>query len=76
MFKMPTEREVQRLRQKYPAGSKVELIRMDDPYTHLKYGDRGTVIGVDDMGQIMVNWDKGGKLSLIPEVDEFRRISQ
>lgn len=47
---------------------------MDDPYTHLRDGDQGTVIGVDDMGQIMVNWDRNSSLSLIPGEDEFRRV--
>jgi hypothetical protein len=47
---------------------------MDDPYTHLHKGDQGTVTGVDDMGQIMVNWDRNSSLSLIPGEDEFRRV--
>lgn len=74
MSSMPTRAQVERIRAAYPAGSRVELIRMDDPYTHLRYGDQGTVIGVDDLGQIMVNWDRHSSLSLIPGEDEFRRI--
>ena len=74
MFRMPTEREILRIRTMYPAGSRVELISMDDPYTTLKPGDLGTVVGVDDAGQIMMRWDKGGSLSLIPGEDSFRRV--
>ena len=74
MFRIPTRAQIERIRASYPTGSRVELIRMDDPYTHLHEGDQGTVTGVDDMGQIMVNWDRNSSLSLIPGEDEFRRI--
>lgn len=74
MFRIPTEREIQAIRVRYPAGTKVELIRMDDPYTHLKPGDTGTVQGVDDIGNILVSWDRGGSLSLIPGVDRFKIV--
>ncbi len=38
-----------KLREKYPKGTKVELVYMDDPYTKLTAGDKGTVKYVDDM---------------------------
>ena len=47
---------------------------MDDPYTKLKPGDRATVLGVDDAGNILCKWDNGSSLSLIYGVDEFRII--
>ena len=74
MFRMPTEKEIMRIRTLYPAGTRIVLISMDDPYTTLKPGDTGTVQGVDDAGQIMMRWDKGGSLSLIPGEDSFRRV--
>lgn len=74
MFRMPTEKEILRIRTMYPVGTRIELIEMDDPYTTLKPGDMGTVQGVDDAGQIMMRWDKGGSLSLIPGEDSFRRV--
>lgn len=52
-------------------GKRVKLIRMEDPYTDLKPGDEGTIRGVDGIGQIMVNWDNGSPLSLIPDFDEY-----
>lgn len=73
MERMPTPKEVQRLRTIYAAGTRVVLIRMDDPFTHLKPGDVGTVQGVDDAGQIMMKWDRGSGLSLIPGHDSFRK---
>jgi hypothetical protein len=53
---------VELLRRQYPAGTRVELVRMDDPQAP-PIGTRGTVIGVDDIGSIMVNWDSGGSLN-------------
>jgi hypothetical protein len=73
MNNFPSKETVERLRQEYPAGTRVELISMDDPYTKLKPGDRATVCGVD-VGNILCDWDCGSSLSLIPGVDEFRVV--
>ena len=37
-------------------------------------GAYGTVIGVDDMGSIMVAWDSGGSLSVLYGEDLCRKI--
>ena len=63
--------DVSAIRRDYPVGTRIRLISMDDPYTKLTCGDCGTVQGVDDAGQIMMSWDRGGSLSLIPGVDRF-----
>lgn len=52
-------------------GKRVMLVRMEDPYTNLKSGDEGTINGTDDMGHILVKWDNGSSLSLLPEIDEY-----
>lgn len=55
-------------------GDRIELISMDDIQAP-PAGTKGTVIGVDDMGQIMVSWDNGSSLSVIPEAgDQIRRL--
>jgi len=72
-MRWPTEKEIQRTKTQYPAGTRIVLISMDDPYTILRNGDLGTVEGVDDAGQIMMEWDRGSSLSLIPVVDSFRK---
>lgn len=68
--------DVDRIRSKYPAGSRVELISMDDEYSRLKPGDKGSISFVDDIGTVHVDWDCGSNLGLIPGVDSFRLIEQ
>ena len=49
---------------------------MNDPYTRLKSGDRGTVSFVDDIGTIFVNWDCGSGLGVAYGEDIIRRIEE
>lgn len=55
-------------------GKRIELIRMEDPYTKLKKGDKGTCVGVDDMNHILMKWDNGSTLSMIPDIDEYKIV--
>lgn len=57
------------LREKYPSGTRVELVHMDDPYTSLTSGDKGTVKHVYDMGTIHISWDCGSSLGAVYGVD-------
>ena len=41
----PSKETVERLRKTYPKGTRVELISMNDPYSKLKPGDKGTFYG-------------------------------
>lgn len=63
------DKKLKRLRELYKKGMRVELTYMDDKQAP-PAGTRGTIIGVDDAGSIMVHWDNGSSLSLL-EVDEF-----
>ena len=56
---------LKQLRENYTPGTRVMLIRMSDPYTNLRQGDRGTVTLVDDIGTIHVNWDCGSSLGVV-----------
>ena len=64
---------VERLRKQYPAGTRVELVRMNDEQAP-PIGTHGTVTGVDDLGSIMVSWDNGGRLSVVYGEDLCRKI--
>ena len=66
---------VEELRKKYPAGTKIRLIKMDDVQAPQK-GTIGRVTHVDDIGSIHMHWDGGGSLALIPDVDEFEVVPQ
>ena len=47
---------------------------MDDPYSKLSPGDRGTVNVVDDTGTVFVGWDCGSSLGVVYGVDRIRKI--
>ncbi|MBQ9016115.1 MAG: DUF4314 domain-containing protein [Firmicutes bacterium] len=70
----PSHAIVKYLRDTYPKGTRVELIRMNDPYTALKPGDRGTVSCVDDTGTVFVDWDNGSTLGVVYRVDHVRKL--
>lgn len=72
-MRMISRDQLQRLRDAYPKGSRVELLQMDDPQAP-PIGTHGTVIGVDDIGSIMVDWDNGCGLSVAWGADHCRRI--
>ena len=64
---------VERLRKHYPAGTRIQLLHMDDEQAP-PIGTCGTVFGVDDMGSLMVSWDNGGSLSVVYGEDLCRKI--
>lgn len=49
---------------------------MNDPYAKLKSGDRATVRGVDDAGNILCAWDCGSHLALLVDVDRFKIVNE
>ena len=67
--------QIAALQRQYPRGTKVELLGMDDPQAP-PTGTRGEVMGVDDAGQLLVRWETGSSLSLIPGVDSFRIVQK
>ena len=72
-MKSPSREQIAALRQKYPKGMMVELISMEDmqaPPPHTL----GEVQGVDDAGQILVHWQTGSSLNLLPGIDSFRIV--
>jgi len=63
------------LRERFPQGTRVELVHMDDPYnTKLVPGCRGTVKAVDDTGTIHVAWDCGSSLGVVYGEDSCRKV--
>ena len=73
MIGFPSREIVGQLKRQYPVGTRVELRYMDDisaPPT----GTKGTVVGVDDAGSVMVHWDNGSTLSVVYGVDSIRKV--
>lgn len=71
----PCKDIVKRVRREYPAGTRVELVRMDDVQAP-PIGTKGTVVGVDDTASIMVRWDNGSGLHVVYGEDRCRKITK
>lgn len=71
--RFPSRETVERIRAQYPVGYRVELIKMDDIQAP-PIGTKGTVMGVDDIGSIMVSWDNGSTLHIVYGEDICRKI--
>ena len=69
------KRKIIRLKEKFPKNTRLKLISMDGIQAPPS-GTFGTVLGVDDIGMILVEWDNGSTLSLIPEEDKFKIVRQ
>ena len=70
-----TSKEIAEIRLKYPPGTRLMLIIMEDSYA-VPSGTRGTVDHVDDVGQIHMNWDNGRSLAIVPQIDQFRKLTK
>ena len=67
------EKMVERIKAQYPAGTKIVLDRMGDDPRPIPPGTQGTVVHVDDIGQVHCNFSNGRRLALIPGEDSFHK---
>lgn len=74
-MKFLSKEMIESLRNQYPIGTRIELIKMDDVQAP-PIGTKGTVRGVDDVGSIMVNWDNGSSLNVVYGEDICRKIEE
>ncbi len=72
-MQFPSKEVVERIRSEYPAGTRVELVRMDDPQAP-PVGTKGTVKGVDDTGSLLMRWDNGSGLNVVYGEDVVRKV--
>ncbi len=72
-MRFPDRKTVDALRRQYPAGTRVELVRMDDVQAPPP-GTIGTVLGVDDTGSLLMKWDNGCGLNVIYGEDIVRKV--
>ena len=64
------------LNPKLEPGDRIVLLHMDDPYSAVRMGTKGTVVKIVrvpfDMGyQYNVKWDDGSVLDLLPDTDSW-----
>lgn len=56
-------------------GDRVELLEpLNDVWTRVRPGERGTVSHVDAIGTVHVKWDSGAVLGLVPEMDRYELV--
>jgi len=74
LSEFPSQKVVASIKETYPVGTRIILDSMPDDPDPLPEGTQGTVVDVDDVGQLVMKWDNNRSLSLIPGVDQFRII--
>ena len=64
---------IDEIRRRYPEGSRVELVSMDDEGAP-PVGTKGTVFFIDSLGVICVKLDNGSMLNAIYGIDYIKSI--
>ena len=62
-------------KERYPPGTRIELIHMGDDPNPIPDGTRGTVSAVDDIGTVFCHFDNGRSLGLAYGEDSFRKLT-
>jgi len=59
-------------------GDRVELLFINDTWTKLQKGDKGTVCKIDseDDSLIWIDWDNGEHLALLEGIDKFKVVKE
>ena len=69
---LPSKERMAQIRAHFPPGNRVVLEFMDDPFAP-PVGTYGTVIAVDDLGDLIMQWDNGSGLNVCLDVDRVRK---
>ena len=72
-MRFPDRETVERVRREYPAGTLVELVKMDDVQAP-PVGTVGEVLGVDDTGSLIMRWSNGSSLNVVYGEDVVRKV--
>ena len=73
-MRFPNKETVERIRREYPAGARVELVRMEDVQAP-PVGTKETVLGVDDTGSLLMRWDTGSGLNVVYGEDIVKKLA-
>ena len=72
-MKWPTKEEVEQVRQAYQPGTRISVVRMDDPQAPPP-GTIGKLIGVDDTASLLVEWQTGSWLNVLYGIDQVKKL--
>ena len=72
-MKIPSKKELERIRREYSVGTIIELIEMRDKFAP-PVGTLGEVMGIDVAGDILMRWSTGSRLKIILSEDRFRKV--
>lgn len=72
----PDREEVNRVKNEFPRGARVEMVSMGEDPHPIPAGTKGTVDWVDDIATVHVSWDNGRMLGAAWRVDKIRRIDR
>lgn len=72
-MRFPDRKTVEHVRDMFPAGTRVVLIKMDDPQAP-PVGTLGTVLAVDDVASLLMKWDNGSGLNVAYGEDIVRKV--
>ena len=67
-------KDVEKIKLKYPKGTTIRCIKMNDPIHSIPSGMKGEVEYVDALGYIHMKWENGSNLTLIPTKDTFEKV--
>ena len=68
--------KIEMVKRQYPVGTRIRLNSLCNDEHGMPVGLSGTVIGVDDQPSLLMEWDNGRSLSLMPFEDDFTVIGQ
>ncbi len=66
--------KVEMVKRQYPVGTRIQLNSLCNNEKGMPSGLCGTVMGVDDQPALLMKWDNGRSLSLLPFEDSFTVI--
>lgn len=68
-------RQAQRMKESYPAGTRIMLLHMGADPNPVAPNTKGTVAFVDDIGTVHCDFDNGRSLGVVPSEDTFRTLT-
>ena len=67
---------LKQLKEYYKPGTRIRLVRMNDPYESVPQGTIGVVTGVDDLGTVHTVWSNGSTLGVAFGEDYAEKIEE